>query len=414
MNFGIAVRATFALGMHLRSTHSLFDDKESLERQITWRSVRMLDIFFSASLGRPPATCDLAVPREGEPSQEDHTSNLSSKALSLAAIYDRIVIEVYMKKAVSTQLAASISEQLRAWTHNMPDSLNLLLFPTYDEDNLTGLIAATHIISAYHWAIILLTRPFLTSQILQDMSRKTNKTSNLASDNDDSSSIKTFADACVDSSLRGLEVVDNLLKYRSLPKRFPFFVNAVCNIALVLGAAVFADQDKNFPLQEGLEQALKILRHFTPHDPHASRYEQIITYLSNAVKEYISRRNRQSMEHRSKEVSQLFGTIGHPNYETNDRQPTRTSGPTPAESERADHNSATPGMSGNYDPTTPMSFDKGQNDVSDLFAFANSGGAFPDITQPPSSIFGDASVQFPDDAYLFMEQEPSIFGFWTG
>lgn len=413
MNFGIASRATFALGMHVHSTKTLFEGRESRERQSTWRSVRMLDVFFSASLGRPPSTCDLLVPADSEPSTADDTSEFSHKVLALSSIYDRIVIEVYMKKAMSTSLAKSISRQLHSWTQNMPDSLVLQTLPDFDENRLVEILAATHITSAYHWAIILLTRPFLTSQILQDMTRKVNK-STQQEQSEEGAAIKGFADTCVDSSLKSLKVVVSLLNYRSLPKRLPFLINAVANIALVLGAAVFADQDRNFPLQEGLEQSLMILRHFLPHDPHASRYAQIITYLWEAVKEYIRQRDQQSGK-QSKEDGHPQKTVTHAKHNQKSCEQTPSTGPPPAYNETAEQGPQTSEMMGNHHPATPASFDQQQRDgMSDFLAFANSGALSPDTIQPPSSVFGEGTFAFPDDTYLFMDQEPSIFGFWTG
>lgn len=441
MNFGIATRATFALGMHLHSTHSLYDEKESLERQTTWRSVRMIDAFFSASLGRPPATSDLAVPSEGEPPvQNDDTSDLSRKVLALAAIYDRIVIEVYMKRAISVRLANSISEQLRAWTQNLPPSLDLSNFSDYDEEKLSGLIAATHVVSAYHWAIILLTRPFLTSQILQDMARKTQSrisnastTSTTTTDasTDDAAAIKTFADACVSSSLRSLEIISALLPYTTfLPTRLPFLINAVCNIALVLGAAVFADQDKNFPLQEELAKTLRILRRFAPHDPQARRYENIIEFLVKAVETYIGGRERLLGERRVREVSLLFGTVGQPRFDGGEQQQQQQQQSVAAGAGAgvgAMTSQDNEALVSNSAPALPLGFgaESFENDGivglgAGFGAFvpgvdgASDGGMFPDPMLPPSSIFGEGPVNFPDDAYLFMEQEPSIFSFWPG
>ncbi|KAL1301988.1 hypothetical protein AAFC00_002442 [Neodothiora populina] len=490
MNFGIAIRATFALGMQIPSTHNLFDAKESHDRRVTWRSVRMLDVFFAASLGRPPATAETMLPVEIEALGADGISTFSEKVLALSAIYDRIVIEVYIKKAVSTRLAESISRQLEVWTQNLPSSLELQSFPAYDEERLAEILAASHVLSSYYWAIILLTRPFLTSQILQDMSRKKSGKSTPAVNSAEDASIKAFADACVDASFRGLDVVASLLNYRTLPKRLPLLINAVCNIALVLGSAVFADQDRNPDIIEGLEQALKVLRHFAPHDPHASRYEQIITYLYDAANLYIRRReiklqaqHRLLVEPRHDEASRRpLELLDHDNRNAaaatmssmststavnaaplsqTAAHPTPLSGqPTPATSEGSTSiatiteptydqpmtPSATPATtaaaggfgianqsaSSTYAAATagaqqPLSSlhiqqqqqnDSNTSSMSDLLAYANGvvAGAtsFPDTFQPPSSIFDDAQISFPDDAYLFMEQEPSIFGFWNG
>ena len=416
MQFGIACRATHALGIHLDRTHSLFDARESQERRSTWRSVRMLDVFFSASLGRPPATCNLSVPGRGEVPEAINADEFSRKILSLTSIYDRIVIEVYERKAISTHLAENISQQLRAWTEHMPDCLNLQMLPSYDKEKLTGVLAATHVISAYHGAIILLTRPFLTSQIVQDMNRKRKageSPTEIRGCPAEIAVIKKFADACVDSSLKGLDIVESLLEYPNLPKRLPFIINAVCNMALVLGAAIFADQDKNFPLEEGLKRSLNILRHFTPHDPHASRYEQIITYLSDAVEEYIIQRKRQAEELREQEVSLLFGSVSQPKGKVVVHPLLPTLAHTPLEIDISAPDLLSTGTVQMSDRSTPASHALSHNASLGTFQFSNIEAPVPNAMQPPSSIFGDANLAFPDDAYLFMQQEPSIFGFYA-
>jgi hypothetical protein len=87
-------------------------------------------------------------------------------------------------------------------------------------------------------------------------------------------------------------------------------INSVFNSVIVLGAAFFADYDNFLPLEEGITKAERFLGLFVPHDPHACRFFQIIKYLRGAVAEYVSRRNRQWMDRRSKQVDQLFGQVG--------------------------------------------------------------------------------------------------------
>ncbi|THZ38356.1 hypothetical protein D6C88_10375, partial [Aureobasidium pullulans] len=341
MQFGIAVRAAFALGMHKSSTHALFDETEAGARRRIWRSVRVLDIFLSASLGRPPATSDLSMERDKgviDEAAQDMTSAdpFSNKVLALCDIFERIIIDVYMKKAVSTRLADSISGQYRDWTSDLPESLQLAKLDSGEDDpgKLSKVLAASYIISSYHWSIILLTRPFLTFQIIKDMGRAgQNLDMNVQVDQ---SSIRTYADACVDSSLRCLNIAQSLMRYSSLPHRLPFIINSVCNSALVLGAATFADQDKFFPLEDGLKQAIHILNRFAQWDPHAFRYAQIITYLQDATTNYIRQRSQQSMESRRSNVIRLFGTIGEQEAgaeQTLSADQTQTPGLTPSVSD---------------------------------------------------------------------------------
>ncbi|KAG9693171.1 hypothetical protein KCU76_g6171, partial [Aureobasidium melanogenum] len=416
MQFGIAVRAAFALGMHKSSTHTLFDETEAGARRRIWKSVRVLDIFLSASLGRPPATSDLSANRDKDVTEEvaqaTFTDPFSTKVLALCDIFERIVIDVYMKKAVSTHLADSISGQYRDWTSDLPDSLQLASLDSSEDnpESLTKALAASHIISSYHWSIILLTRPFLRFQILKDMTRGSQNLED-AHDQVQQSSIKTYADACVDSSLRILNIASTLMQYSSLPHRLPFIINSVCNASLVLGAATFADQDKFLPLEDGLKQGISILNHFAQWDPHAARYAQIITYLQDATKTYIRQRSEKSLESRRSNVTRLFGTIGQQvgGAEETIQDQNIELVPTANNADIID-----PAQSNNIDPSlyTRSAL------MTDLYPLMNAQGELPGLIeggfyaqpQPLPGVMADGSG-YQDDAYYFMDQDLSMFGF---
>lgn len=422
MHFGIAVRAAFALGMHKSSTHALFDEMEAGARRRIWRSVRVLDIFLSASLGRPPATSDLSMERdrggipEGVAQLSAPNDPFANKVLALSDIFERIIIDVYMKKAVSTRLADSISGQYRDWTSDLPESLQLANLEASEDDpeKLSKVLAASYIISSYHWSIILLTRPFLTFQIIKDISRAGQNVE--LNDQVEQSSIKTYADACVDSSLRCLSIAEALMQYPSLPHRLPFIVNSVCNSALVLGAATFADQDKFLPLEDGLKQGLAILNHFAQWDPHAARYAQIITYLQDATKKYIHQRSQRSMESRRSNVVRLFGTVG--NQAASEDQPTTQEATESTPAHDAAVNDA-PAM-----PVDPSLYTRPPALMSDLYAFANGqgGGLLPDLIEsgffPQSQPAAQQEVVqtadgavYQEDGFYFANQDLNMFGF---
>ncbi|GAB7354298.1 hypothetical protein MBLNU459_g4818t1 [Dothideomycetes sp. NU459] len=423
MNFGMACRASMALGMHKSSTHSLFGDAEVRARLRTWTGVRVLDMFFSGTLGRPPATSDLASDSILETGCQHYNDmdRFSQKVLKLCGITERILLDVWEKKAASTRLADAISRKYRDWTADLPAELQLQKFVhDHDPGKLKELLAASHVITSYHCSIILLTRPFLKFQILKDINRRDcERAPTTGGETRESSAMKTFADACVDSALRNLTIAHDLIIYASLPKRLPFILDSVCNSCLVLGAAVFADQDTVFPLLDGLDQGLQVLNHFAPQDPHAHRYAEIITYLHKAVKKHIHNRNQVNLHTRGKEVARLFGDVDRP-PETMDK----------VSAEPAVDVSATA-----WDSHSPASFVgpnlgplanyNSQYEGSDLFPYPDAsmpfydparlqtpGVAFGQIQQQYGEILGEG-ISFPDDAYLFMEQDPSMFGLWN-
>ncbi|CBF84912.1 putative C6 transcription factor [Aspergillus nidulans FGSC A4] len=312
MNLGIALRAAYAVGIHRRDANSLFTTRERRARERVWKSLRMMDLFLSASLGRPPATSDFDYDlREDEVSRkESHLpqDQVSTTVISLCRIFERVLTEVYMRQVVSINLAENISNQHRAWVRTLPTFLQLQR-DRLESRTLEESLAAAHVFGSYYWSIILLTRPFLIFWVSQYVKSKKGSAGAPESRNG-TSRLSLFADACVYSALRGLDIVEGLARYEALPRRLPFLINSVFNSAVVLGAAFFADYDNLLPLGEGMNKAERFLELFVPHDPHSCRFLQIIRYLRAAVSEYVGRRSRQWMERRSRQVEQLFGQVG--------------------------------------------------------------------------------------------------------
>ncbi|KAF7116267.1 hypothetical protein CNMCM5793_004343 [Aspergillus hiratsukae] len=315
MNLGIALRAAYAVGIHRRDANALFCTRERRARERVWKSLRMMDLFLSASLGRPPATSDFdydtrdQAPIAGEQQRPQPEAQLSLCVVALCRIFDRILTEVYMRQVVSINVAETISNQHRAWVRNLPNFLSVQT-ERLSSKSLESMLAAAHVFGAYYWSIILLTRPFFIFRVSQYVRSKSDPATSSNDPRASASRIALFSDACVYSALRCLNIVDDLSQFEALPRRLPFLINSVFNSAVVLGAAFFAEYDNLLPLEEGLEKSEKFLGHFVPHDPHACRFYQIIKYLRGAVAEYVRRRNRQWMERRSKQVDQLFGQVG--------------------------------------------------------------------------------------------------------
>lgn len=310
MNLGIAVRAAYAVGIHRKVANTLFNARERRARERVWKSLRMVDLFLSASLGRPPATSDYdydanesQISPDGQPSDQ-----VSLAVTALCRIFERILTDVYMKQVISINVAETISNQHRSWVRTLPAVLKQQSEQPGPKP-LEDALAAAHVFGSYYWSIILLTRPFLIYRVSQYVKNKNEGTTDSSESRTSNSRIALFADACAYSALRSLDSVSDLSQYSTLPRRLPFLINSVFNASIVLGAAFFADYDNLLPLEEGMEKAEKFLELFIPHDPHSCRFFQIIKYLRSSVSEYVRRRNRQWMHRRSKQVDQLFGQV---------------------------------------------------------------------------------------------------------
>lgn len=316
MNLGIAVRAAYALGLHRSDISGLFEARERRTRERVWKSLRILDIFLSASLGRPPATSEVdgghvSWTKPSRDYEDIHIDGLSLSAmLRICFIFERILNEVYCRREVTAHLVESISQQYREWTLEFPGSLKVDGLEQGDGSPFAKLhqkIGITHLKSSYFWSIILLTRPFLVFKVSSHLKEK--RKERVVEEPALHSPTQTFADACVDSAVRSMEIVHDLCQTPNIPKRLPMLVNSVFISTLVFGIACFGDFDKTFPVIHGLNQAKVLLEGFARYDPLARRYRQITEYLHQAASEYIGRRDREQMQQRRQDVTYIFGNI---------------------------------------------------------------------------------------------------------
>ncbi|CAG8079888.1 unnamed protein product [Penicillium olsonii] len=446
MNLGIALRAAYAVGIHRKDANALFCGRERRARERVWKSLRMMDLFLSASLGRPPATSDYDYDIRddailpGAPQQHlTPEQQLSAAVTSLCRIFERILTDVYMKQVISINVAETISNQHRAWVRTLPTVLKRQT-ERLENKSMESSLAAAHVFGSYYWSIILLTRPFLIYRVAQYVKGKLDPS--LPENRNGSSRIALFADACVYSALRGLDVVDDLTHYTTLPKRLPFLINSVFNSVIVLGAAFFADYDNLLPLEEGINKAERFLALFVPHDPHACRFAQIIKYLRAAVAEYISRRNRQWMNRRSKQVDQLFGQVNVGESLNNllpGAAPSATSVSVPSPESPGKRPGATPSFiptQSQLQPQAPQSLSADNDiweaicngpDCTDALSYdaaisalttsgipvgCSPGGTIPSGPPPASGPSPLSDVMFPENGLLYMAEDLPVFGLW--
>ncbi|KAK2037485.1 fungal-specific transcription factor domain-containing protein [Colletotrichum somersetense] len=307
MHLGVAVRAAYTLGIHRKDSPALFSAQEQAVRERLWTSLRVLDLFLSVSLGRPLATSET----RDTAGTEDY-----SASLDLCAILESILNDVYAKRMVSTDAVERISEQHRRWaarfSHDLAadmvssrnDSVN-----AEDEKECPDM-ELYYTKEAYYWSIMLLSRPFLIDFVSRNMARA--KTPSMWSHDrpfHSSPSDQLLVHACVDSAIRSIELLAVFKQDATLAKRHPFLINSVFVSALVLGLAVFGDLDSTFPLDQGLNDALALLRNLSRHDLVASRELSIVEHLQSACVLQRGRRIREKMEFQRMLVGELFGSI---------------------------------------------------------------------------------------------------------
>ena len=306
MYLGIAVRAAYALGIHRSDINAAFDPNEYVPRERLWKVLRILDLFLSTSLGRPPSTTE---------TRDTKSENNYSASNDLCAIFEAILTQVYSTRNVSTATIEKISEQHRRWTARFAsglatDGIRAEEFLDSEGDGKRSPnIGLFHLKEAYYWTIMLLSRPFLIENISQHIARSQSQAHAEGEVNPPSPSDDILAYACVDSAIRTMSLLRGLLTAHKVPKRLPFIVNSAFVSALVLGFAQFGDLDRTFPISKSLAIAQKVLALFGRHDAVSKRYASIVTDLQVACEMYTEKRARGKMERHSVLIGGLFGTV---------------------------------------------------------------------------------------------------------
>ncbi|KAL0941533.1 C6 transcription factor [Colletotrichum truncatum] len=304
MHLGVAVRAAYALGIHRRDNPSLFSKNEQDTRERLWKALRVLDMFLSASLGRPLATSE----------SRDFSSNENySASLELCSIFEAILNDVYAKRMVTTDTLERISEQHRRWAARFGDGLAVdgvkpgMHIVAEDGERYPN-IALYHMKEAYYWSIMLLSRPFLIEFVSRNIARS--QTMPMWNQETPSSpSDQLLVHACVDSATRTINLLSGLITDKNVSKRHPFVINSVFVSALVLGLAIFGDLDNTFSLDKGLADAQALLERFSKHDLVANRELSIVQHLQGACNSYTEKRAQRKMECQGMLIGELFGSV---------------------------------------------------------------------------------------------------------
>ncbi|RFU79418.1 fungal specific transcription factor domain-containing [Trichoderma arundinaceum] len=308
MYLGIAVRGAYALGLHREDVSALYDSTEYMTRERLWKGVRTLDLFMSASLGRPPATLETR-----DTASKEHYSAMND----LSYIFENILTEVYAKRMITTECLKKISELHRGWATRFGDGLRVDNIPLLEEMQIetgsTPNIGLIHLKEAYYWTIMLLSRPFLIDYVSSSSIPGQTDSSSKSCQHDTSTlspSRNILAQACVDSAVRTIDLFQPLLTGKLTPKRLPFVVNSAFAASLIIGLALFSDLDGSMALRrKRLGDACKILEKFSTHDPVTKRYLGIVEKLISACDTFIELQQQKSMEYNNDLIGRLFGRV---------------------------------------------------------------------------------------------------------
>ncbi|KAJ5388851.1 hypothetical protein N7509_011392 [Penicillium cosmopolitanum] len=338
MYLGVAARSAVALGLHADSSGAL-SLTEKDERSRLWMSLCVIDLLASSILGRPAATAALLPEDRSElcriPRATAETGLVASYQLSL--ILEEIISRLYSEKAASTDTADFLLEKLNHWSERLPNSLRT---PCETEDSGAAqerIIGNMHVACFYHFAVILVTRPFLISTLNARLARAHHglSTNQTGVDTPENPAHSRLAVACIDSAIYMLQTCLEVHQSELLHRNMGILKAFVFAAALVLGFSMFCHGDVDSEIDSAFAGAISILRMLAQQSAQAAHYLEILTMLEVAVTQQRQRQAAQARQRRSRYVNRIFSlheSPSTPRMQSNDDSrtdatPLNTGGP---------------------------------------------------------------------------------------
>ncbi|KID83282.1 Fungal specific transcription factor [Metarhizium guizhouense ARSEF 977] len=302
--FGIAARAAYSIGIHRTEVNARFGAHVHRQRDRLWKSVRIVDLFLSTSMGRPPSASDVdcTVPYRNVDGNGDETFDLLNASVQILLITETVVVEIYSRRKISLQLTEGISHQLRDWSGRWLQQLKDVIART-DSRSTAEMSGACQVLSSYYYAVMLVSRPFLMYELV----RRLSDSQSAAGRSPLTSGKSKLADACIDAASLMVDPILDLIDRGIFNSRAPLIVSWLFASALVLGVGLLGGFGRI--LEKYCRMSIQALDHFAKADGHATQYSLIAQSLLMTALEYLERRELQERLRRTENSSQLFGLM---------------------------------------------------------------------------------------------------------
>ncbi|KAI0428014.1 fungal-specific transcription factor domain-containing protein [Xylaria sp. FL1042] len=324
--FGIAARAAYAIGLHRTEINSRFGSEVHIRRDRLWKSIRVLDLYLSISMGRPPAAsdADCTVPyhsaaaassssssSDGERSEQYDLLNASVQILSLV---EGIVQEVYSRRKISLQLTEGISRQLREWSSKWLSPLLRAsssasasgggIGERQDNRERTG---ACQVLCSYYYAVMLVSRPFLMYELCRRLPESAAAAQPRPATENSGSGRARLANACIDAATLMIGAISDFVALGPRDRRMPLLVSWLFASSLVVSVGHLSNFGR--ALQKPAETSIRALEYFAAQDAHASQYAQIAKALHRCAQTYLARQDAEDRRRIAESSTQLFGLV---------------------------------------------------------------------------------------------------------
>ncbi|KAJ5083334.1 hypothetical protein N7456_012761 [Penicillium angulare] len=313
MYLGVAARSAVAVGLHEDLSGS--NHQEQQERSKLWMSLCVLDLLASSILGRPAATATLQTDRPDlnlQASIMAETTLIASYQLSL--ILNQIVNRMYGDKAASIDSAELLLAKINQWSENLSTPLRTQDNDENPDEAQEHVIGNLHVACSYHFAVILLTRPFLISTLSVRLAQlhQSHSVNEIGRIPEEEPAHSRLAAACIDSAVYMLQTCLEVHQSGLLLRNMCILKAFVFAAALVLGFSMFTHRDVDTEIDSAFTGALSILHMLAQQSAQAAHYLEILSLLEVAINQQRQRLASQARQRRSQYVSRIFSLNDKP------------------------------------------------------------------------------------------------------
>ncbi|SPN99106.1 related to positive regulator of PUT (proline utilization) genes [Cephalotrichum gorgonifer] len=323
MFFGIAFRAAHSIGIHRTEVNARFGNDIRRQRDRLWKSLRVVDLFLSTSMGRPPGTSDVdcTVPYQSPNDNSDESPDLLNASVQIFLVLEGVVTQIYSRRKISLQLTEGISLQLREWSSRWLKTLKNIIVKAGAQDSAQA-SGACQVLSTYYYAVMLVSRPFLMYELCWRLS---DSPATARGRSAPASGKSKLADACIDAASLMVDPILDLIERGVLVGHVPMLMYVfryttpkghglltrirswLFASSLVLGIGLLGGFGRT--LEKHTRMSIHALDYCSKHDTHAGQYSLIAQSLLTAALEHLEERELAERQRRTETSSQIFGLI---------------------------------------------------------------------------------------------------------
>ncbi|OAP56024.1 hypothetical protein AYL99_10176 [Fonsecaea erecta] len=313
MYMGIASQAASALGLHVTEQYRHFSASDQSVRLRTLKSLRVLDVMYCSILGRPYSTGAIRTDHITLNSADIYTSSPRELTLNASFRVCTIIADITRSLDSDGSIGLSTAEAflklLQEWSLSLPDDMRQFKKPVDQPLTLPErehMIGNIHVSCVYYFAVMLVTRPFLISHLMHQLTGNASDGSVATTTSQMQADVVDVAQACIDSAILMANMCHEAVQSGILLKQMCLMKAWIFAAGLVLGFSMFVQGESRFDMDDAFSNAREVLGNLSIHSPQAEHYYEILTGFADVIQRHRQHLSREKRRHKNKYVDQIL------------------------------------------------------------------------------------------------------------